>query len=244
MLTYLLQTIACSGILFGYYHFFLRNERFHQYNRFFLLAAMLISPLLPLIKIPVSISREANSPIYALMSSGENIVVSAHQGFDYMILLTVFYSIMVSIFFVRLVISLYKIVHIKREAITEKIEDISFIKTVHPDAPFSFFKWLFWQKNTPLHTAESTHIFRHEMYHIRSKHTWDLLFMEIVLCIFWFNPFFYLYRKEVKTIQEFLADKHATEGEDVHRYAELLLMQAIGLQKQRLINPFFHVYII
>ena len=54
VLLYLLKVILCSGILFGYYYLFLRNKRFHHYNRFYLLAALGLSMVLPLIRIHVS----------------------------------------------------------------------------------------------------------------------------------------------------------------------------------------------
>ena len=53
LLSYFLQAGICSGILYGYYHFFLRNKRFHQYNRFYLLGSVLLSLLVPLLNIPV-----------------------------------------------------------------------------------------------------------------------------------------------------------------------------------------------
>ena len=48
---YLLKVIICSGILYGYYWLLLRNKVFHKYNRFYLMAAVVLSLLLPLIKI-------------------------------------------------------------------------------------------------------------------------------------------------------------------------------------------------
>ncbi len=48
---YLLKVIICSGILLGYYWLALRNKIFHGYNRFYLLAAVVLSLLLPIIKI-------------------------------------------------------------------------------------------------------------------------------------------------------------------------------------------------
>ncbi|WP_394803728.1 hypothetical protein [Niabella hibiscisoli] len=75
---------------------------------------------------------------------------------------------------------------------------------------------------------------------MRSKHSWDLVFLELVLAMCWFNPFFYLYRKEIKTLQEFLADRYATANSNTLVYAELLLLRAMGVKHQRLVNPFFH----
>jgi hypothetical protein len=46
LLFYLLQVIAASGLLYGYYHFALRNKKFHRYNRFYLMMAVVISSLI------------------------------------------------------------------------------------------------------------------------------------------------------------------------------------------------------
>ncbi|MCH5719983.1 M56 family metallopeptidase [Niabella hibiscisoli] len=241
MITYLIQMTACSAVLYAYYYCFLRNEKFHQYNRFYLLFAMALSLLLPLLKIPVIVNDTNSNPIYKFVSTGEMVVVTAaSKEFDYTALLYIFYGCVVLWMFFRLLKAISHIIHIKRAATSEIIEDIRFIKTSYPDAPFSFFKWLFWHQDTRLESKEGMHMFKHEMYHIRSKHSMDLLFMEIVLSICWFNPFFYLYRKEVKTIQEFLADQYAAGNSNAASYAELLLVRAIGARQQQLINPFFH----
>ena len=50
---YLLKVIICSGILYGYYLLALRNRIFHHWNRYYLLATILLSLLLPLISIPI-----------------------------------------------------------------------------------------------------------------------------------------------------------------------------------------------
>ena len=57
---YLLKVIICTGVLFGYYWFFLRNKLFHSYNRFYLLAIVVISLVLPVMKI--NIWHKANQP--------------------------------------------------------------------------------------------------------------------------------------------------------------------------------------
>ena len=57
--------------------------------------------------------------------------------------------------------------------------------------------------------------------------------------LFWLNPVFFLVKKELKTIHEFLADQFASNENTQWEYAELLLMQAFGTQHS-LVNPFFH----
>lgn len=241
MITYLIQMMACSGILYTYYYFFLRNEKFHQYNRFYLLFAMALSLLLPLLKIPVIVEDTTANPVYTFVSTGDTVVIKAVPGsFDYFQLLYVFYGCIMLWMFLKLLTAVSRIIRIRQASTIETIDDIRLVKTTHPDAPFSFFKWLFWHNGTELESKEGAHMFKHELYHIRSKHSRDLLFMEIIISFCWINPFFYLYRREVKTIQEFLADRYAASNSDVTSYAELLLLRAIGASNQRLINPFFH----
>ena len=54
ILLYLLKMFICSGILYGYYRAALYNERFHQWNRFYLLAALGLSMLIPLLEISIT----------------------------------------------------------------------------------------------------------------------------------------------------------------------------------------------
>lgn len=59
---YLIQVIVISGIFYCYYHFFLRNKKFHTYNRYFLLSAVAISIIIPFLNIPVYFAEEAVQP--------------------------------------------------------------------------------------------------------------------------------------------------------------------------------------
>ena len=66
---YFLQVILSSGILYGYYHFFLRNGRFHQYNRFYLLVTTLLSLLIPFFQIDIYFSSSQQIPaVYQVLA--------------------------------------------------------------------------------------------------------------------------------------------------------------------------------
>ena len=242
MLAYIFQMLLCSAILYGYYHLFLRNGRFHQYNRFYLLGSIVVSLLLPLIKIPVTIASD--EVIYQSLTDFSSAVTVVYKRSPAVLtastLLTAIYIIVALTFFLRIVLSIRKILRLKNTNPSEELNDVVFIQTSHPDTPFSFFKWLFWNREIELNSDKGRHIFRHEMYHIEKKHSWDLVFTEVVAALFWFNPIFYLIRREVKIIQEFLADQYATNHENVSSYAELLLMQTLKSYQHRLVNPFFH----
>ncbi|HMU73625.1 MAG TPA: hypothetical protein PKD93_12835, partial [Ferruginibacter sp.] len=84
---YMLKVIICSGILFGYYWVFLRNKIFHRYNRFYLLSAIVLSLLLPLLKIGFWQPADQQSQVIRalqVVSAGDdylnNLVVSSPKS--------------------------------------------------------------------------------------------------------------------------------------------------------------------
>lgn len=244
MIAYLLKVILCSGTLYLYYHFFLRNARFHQYNRFYLLTAALLSITLPLFRIGFSL--EGNNVITQglgkiYLSEEPAVVVATPARQTDWASLAGWMAFIVCIFlFIRLAAGIAKVIQIKRQGQTEQLGRVTFIKTIHPYAPFSFFCWLFWNKKHDPGSDEGKQILQHEMYHIHKWHTLDLLFTELLLCLYWINPFFYLYRKELKMIQEFLADQYAAKGTDPLDYASILVTSAIQQKQLALTNPFFN----
>jgi TonB-dependent SusC/RagA subfamily outer membrane receptor len=63
--------------------------------------------------------------------------------------------------------------------------------------------------------------------------------MQLILIVGWFNPFFWLLRKELDMIHEFIADKKSVENGDAASLAQMLLTTAYPGQQFSLTNPFF-----
>jgi len=251
-LLYFIQVIISSGILYGFYHFVLRNTLFHKYNRYYLLASVLLSVFVPFLNIPIYFSGNnhttngiVNTIFYFGMDQGNEAVVSINKsttkvdGFNWSQILLIAYIFITLLAFLRMIVSLIKITNLIRKYPVEKIDSISFYKTNEPGTPFSFFNALFWNNKIELHSPKGQQIFRHEIFHIRQLHTVDVLFLEMVSALFWINPFFHLIKKETKAIHEFLADEFAIQSSDKWQYAELLLMQALQT-RHSIVNPFFH----
>ena len=256
ILFYILQVIAASGLLYTYYHFALRNKKFHRYNRFYLLMTIVISSLIPFLNIPVYFSRQETESSVVLQTLQVISSPSVSEGyptaspdtqaepikaawFTTEKIIYLFYLLILSFFFVRVLVSLSKIRSIIKGNRVERLDTLKFVNTEEPGTPFSFFRWLFWNKNIELHSEKGEQIFRHELFHIQQKHSWDIILIELVSTIFWINPFFHLIKKELKAIHEFLADEFAIRENKNWQYAELLLMQALHTN-HRLVNPFFH----
>jgi N-acetylmuramoyl-L-alanine amidase len=252
LLYYLLQVMVASGILYSYYHFVLRNKKFHQYNRFYLLAAAVISILVPFLNIPVYFTQQETQSSFVLQtlttisSTGIKEPVMDIQGsptpgstFNYIDLVYYLYIFLAVLVFIKIIISLFKIRKLIHNNPTERLGKINFVNTDEPGTPFSFFRWLFWNRKIELRSEKGEQVFRHELFHIQQKHSLDIIFMELLTVAFWINPFFVIMKRELKAIHEFLADKFAVNENEKWGYAELLLMQTLKTT-QSLVNPFFH----
>lgn len=101
------------------------------------------------------------------------------------------------------------------------------------DQIFSFTKFLFAPENIP------DSIYKHELIHIREKHSFDNLLMELVTVFCWFNPFVYFYQLTLKTVHEYLADAGATAYFDRGEYARLLVSRSFNISETTLVHYFF-----
>ena len=78
VLFYLAEVIIISDILYGYYHFLLRNKKFHNYNRYYLLSAVVISIVIPFLNIPVYFTQQQTEPSTLL----HTLTVISGSGFE------------------------------------------------------------------------------------------------------------------------------------------------------------------
>ncbi|MGX7687285.1 M56 family metallopeptidase [Flectobacillus roseus] len=95
-------------------------------------------------------------------------------------------------------------------------------------APFSFWNYIFLNKSIYQTKGIESDILLHELTHVKQKHTWDILFVELFLIVFWWNPILYLYKKSIQLNHEFLADREVLAHSQVPTYQQLLLQNATG----------------
>ena len=106
-------------------------------------------------------------------------------------------------FFIQL-FSLIKIIH-KNKGV--KKDGFVFIETQNNTSPFSFFKCIVYNPKT-FTQVELDHIIEHEKTHAKQYHSIDILITQLFCVLLWFNPFMWLYNKDLKQNLEFIADKH------------------------------------
>ena len=223
---YILKAILVSGILLGYYWIGLRNTRFHYYNRFYLVVTVLLSLVLPLLDLQwFSFSTTESAPVQQVVqfiykSEGINPV---NQGLSWDQILVISLSLISAILLILFVIGVLKVYLLKSKGKVTVMERFDFIETALDEAPFSFFRNLFWREGLPVHDETGQRMLKHELTHIEQYHSYDKLFVAFTTYLFWMNPFYWLIRKELEVVHEFIADEEAVAGEDAAALAEMLL---------------------
>ena len=240
---YLLKMLTCSALLYGYYRIALYNEKFHQWNRFYLLAAFVVSMVVPIISIEVVPTIEVSKVAQVITNMPWNnryfLEEERFSSTDAARLILACVSI---VLLVKMVVGIGKVIrfynHNPSSVLTGKVE---LVITELTQAPFSFFNWLFWRHDINPASENGKRMLNHELTHIREHHSLDKMFTSLVLCIFWMNPFFWIMRRELNMIHEFLADRKAISTNDGAAFAQMVL-QAVPLSPvvgNGLINPFF-----
>lgn len=212
-ISYIIKAVIASGIMTCYYWFFLRNTKLHTFNRFYLLLTLIVSLVIPFISIELPVA----TPIY-----NDDLFVStttASTGVTLTEILFVLALIVSGILLTAFLLNVLWIYRIKRSHTTVKMSGYNFIETQLKQAPFTFLNNLFWKKGL----NETEKILQHELTHIKQKHTYDKLCSQLIACIFWMNPFYWIIKKELTVIHEFLADSNTIEDGDVASFAHMLL---------------------
>jgi len=254
ILLYITKVFIASGILFGYYWLFLRNKKFHHYNRFYLLSALIIPIVISFISIPVfsdpdntvkevlyqTITTISTEPFH---QSDSATGITSDNVWGWKALFSAAYLLVCLVLFIIMLRTVFYIIKLRRSYPFESINQLKIYDTGEPGTPFSFFQSIFWNREIQLNSKEGQQVFRHELFHVQQKHSADILFAEFISSIFWINPFFHLIKKELRAIHEFLADQYAVKNEDSSEYAQLLVQRILQTRTLAGSNYFFQTHI-
>lgn len=240
ILIYIGKSIISTSVLYLVYWFFLRKDTNFRLNRFYLISSVIVSFIIPLMSFNVNFS-ETNSNVSILLDSltvtaGKlNSVYTNNSGLTD-ILLSI-YLTGVFIFMCRFLFNLFQIFRIIKRYNVSNREGFNIVFTDARLAPFSFFNWIFIDRNIQGEDAER--ILKHELIHVSQKHSIDVILMELLIIFQWFNPIAWIYRHSITEVHEFLADEGAVKkGIEIRMYQQLLLSMAMGISTSELSNNF------
>lgn len=229
-LLYLLKVSVCTTVFYLAYNVALSKETFFKMNRIVLLLAVLASVVLPIWTLTISkeiiISQDLRQEFFVGGFSGDQLSASIDNAKDWIDFMPVIALIVfltgATIISIKNLYGVFQISRIIKYSIKEAQSDVNIHISKNDIIPFSWFRNIIISEED--YNSNREIIIEHERAHIHLKHNYDLLFINTVAIFQWFNPIFWLLRKELITIHEYQADNHVLKnGIDARKYQYLLI---------------------
>lgn len=241
IIIYLLQSGACLAGFYFVYKLFLSRETLHRFNRMLLLSVIVVSAVLPLCRITV----ERELPVAATETVIEVSEITAAEivedkGVDYEAAICIVFLLGAAATAARLIFSIASVRRIIASGTTTTTDDGISLTIMDGDTkPFS------WMRHIVLSAKDAEEngriIIAHETAHIRLHHSWDILAVDIIGCLQWFNPALWLLRRELQSLHEYEADDAVlASGVNIKEYQMLLIKKAVGGRLLTIANCFNH----
>lgn len=228
LLLFLFQSVTCSLVFYAIYYLVLRNESCYRFNRYYLLASALLSMIIPLVRFtsPVEFSREVVAVVtLPEMVVGRDPYAASYTGLSWVF---AFYALGIAFFTGKLVVRLVSVISLLRAGERQQFADYVLVKTGGRLPTFTFLKYVFWDETQPLGEQEQQQILRHELAHVKGRHTVDILLMEALHAVMWFNPLMYAMKSALVMTHEYEADETAAGSREVEAYQKLLARQVLS----------------
>lgn len=251
---YLLPIALGLMVLWLAYRLLFTNSNRFQFNRFYLLAAMLFSLALPMFGL---LMGQSSPQVVAFkqnllggfmlneitISYGEPTTVTlpevevappARIHVSLWQVLGIIYLIGVAVTALLFLFKMGKLVAMIIRSPKRKMDGYTMVFTHKEHGPYSFFRYAFF-------TDEKVNpdIIRHELSHISHHHSWDILMVELMKIFQWFNPFIYFYKRELQSLHEYIADDDVVAtGADKRNYMMLILQQCTAVDFSDMSNNF------
>jgi TonB family protein len=240
---YLVEANLYMAAFYALYLLFLRSETHYQLNRAYLLGTSLLAFIIPFVQLGVlkpvvQTSTQisvGNLSGYAVALAPATVYTEPKWTIDDYIMLI--YGLIAIVLFISLCIRVYLLMALLKKGSVTKSSDYNIIELHQGSVAFSFFNNLFIDDRL----ASSKTVLRHEQVHIRQKHSWDIIYLEFLKIINWFNPIVYLLIASIKEVHEFIADEETAVLENNNdSYTDFLISNAYGITQNSLTNSFFN----
>jgi TonB family protein len=244
MIPYIIKSSLSLILLFGLYWFLLRKEKLFVFNRFFLIASVVFSLVVPFISVhvnlgsnpvlenlipaqnyfnPKTIAPEIKIPEVLSPSPQQNITNLAPEIRIATVLLGLYLSVLV-LFLARFLRNIYLIFKKTRSHEKIDLEKYKIVLTSDKSGPCCFFDYIFLNREDYLNGRIDKELLDHEIQHASQSHTIDIMLIEMVKIIYWFNPIHLLYERAIRINHEYLADNGVINiNPDIKNYSDKLL---------------------
>jgi hypothetical protein len=242
MISYLVLSTLSMGVLLFFYRAVLEQEKILHFNRGFIVFALVFSLVVPFLPVGLFSSAtawpdaESFTSLDALITElpadyqqqqQTESLAPANSAFALSDLLfwsslLIYFSVMIVLF-----IRFLRIVHmIQLKAKRHRMTSFMGVAVVLHDeqtVPYTFLRTIFINRDQYRTGTITPEVLRHELAHVRQLHSLDILFLELLKIVLWFNPVLYLYKKAMMLNHEFLADQAVlSAGTSLTSYQRLL----------------------
>ena len=255
-LTYELKVAVLIATFYIFWRLLTAKETWHRLNRIVLLSTAVASFVLPLCVItihqtvevdplPMEAIDETMLPETTAMQpevafSPSTVTPKQEQHFDWQLLLAVIYIIGVAVVLSKMLLSVWRLHKMALESEIHPLSDGRQI-AINEEAktPFSWLKTVF--LNHKDYEEGTTALLTHELGHIRLHHSVDVLLVELLTALQWFNPTMWMLRADLRTIHEYEADQQViSHGFNDIQYLHLLIRKAASQGGYSLANGFIN----
>ena len=242
-IVYLGESAISLAVLYLLYKATMSYETLHRLNRVVLLGVVVLAAVLPLCEIKI-IEEVELLPLADVEGDVAMMSVVEDTAFDYVAWLK---SLAVALFclgaafmVVRLVVSQLSVWRMTRSGARRELGEGVVLTVVDKLAtPFSWFRNVVVAKSDAEQDLDL--ILEHELAHVRLHHSWDVLAVDIALCVWWFNPALWLLRRELQSLHEYQADDAVLrKGIDAKTYQMMLIKRAVGSRLHSVANCLNH----
>jgi hypothetical protein len=212
----------------------------HRFKRFYLLFSLVLSITIPFVSIEISgdSSLVSNLPFTEVRVitneiefTNEQIVVQEEdEAGKPLNIVLIGYAAIAGILLSRFLVNIARLMITIKKNEQAALGNLRMVLTDTESVPHSFGHYIFLNKNEYKAGLIEEEVLTHEMTHVRQWHTLDILLIELLLILFWFNPVLYLYKNRIKLNHEFLADEGVISAyNDVPHY-QMILIDKISRQ--------------
>lgn len=252
MITYLLHTTSVWIILFIAYKVLLSREKYFTLNRVYLLSSLVLGLLLPLLQFVNFATDQVLPEVSAVyhhqvnyISTLSNTITTSEtetNSMDWISMFFILVTVGMAFMMLKTIVAGIQLNELYQHSEKLRHPEFTEVRTQKEHLPFSFFRYIFFSA-FKLNEEDRIAILNHEIHHVRAKHTWDVLFVELIKVFFWWNPLVYLYKKAITENHEFAADHAAIARGSRKEYCALLLQSNMPGVNLNLGHPFFQTYI-
>lgn len=229
MIMFIIKSAICLTILYVFYRLFLWKIKVFNFNRFYLLFSLLFAFTIPLITIQIKLNSPANSQINGISNvtgeliKGFEVIKEPAQYLTFSETLIILYCIITSILLLRFVLNILKIIKVVRTSPKIRNNNTQIVLIEKKTLPYSFFRYIFVNRSDYEHLKIEKELIIHEQTHCLQYHSVDILIIELVKIILWFNPVLWLFRKAIQLNHEFLADNKVLLHHNLNDYQNTLV---------------------